>query len=75
MIISADKGHLDKSGSLGLREPHLAMHGCISTMVNYHALKVIIARRIFIHENFRTRMVVMAPLLCSSSLNFKEASC
>lgn len=38
LLMSADKGYVDKSGPAGLKEPHLAMHGCISTMVNYHAM-------------------------------------
>ena len=39
LLVSADKGYVDKCGALGLKEPHLAMHGCISTMVNYHAMQ------------------------------------
>jgi len=38
MVITADKGYTTKCGPSGLREPHLAMHGCISTMVNFHAV-------------------------------------
>jgi len=37
MFITADKGYVTRCGPSGLREPHLAMHGCISTMVNFHA--------------------------------------
>ena len=38
LIVSGDKGHSCTSAFLGAHEPHIAVHGSFSVMVNYHAM-------------------------------------
>ncbi len=46
LLLSADKGHARELDLLGLGDPHLAHHnGCISLMVNFHALGELVAEQ------------------------------
>ncbi len=38
LLLSADKGYTDEEELFFLSEQYLQSHGCVSTMVNYHAL-------------------------------------
>lgn len=38
VVISGDKGHNNPDHFHGLSDPHIAVHGSFSVMVNYHAV-------------------------------------
>eukprot|EP01138_Halocafeteria_seosinensis_P010471 gb/GECG01010691.1/.p1 GENE.gb/GECG01010691.1/~~gb/GECG01010691.1/.p1 ORF type:complete len:620 (+),score=83.99 gb/GECG01010691.1/:1-1860(+) len=40
LVLVGDKGYLFEEELLGHREPHVAMHGSFSMMVNFHALRL-----------------------------------
>lgn len=43
LLVSGDKGYHDRSSLEGRPEPHLAGHGSVSMMVNYHAIEQYLA--------------------------------
>ncbi|KDO25408.1 hypothetical protein SPRG_09350 [Saprolegnia parasitica CBS 223.65] len=45
LILSGDKGHTNPDHFRGLQDPHIAVHGSFSVMVNYHAIGVYVASR------------------------------
>ncbi|ETW04554.1 hypothetical protein H310_03780 [Aphanomyces invadans] len=45
LILSGDKGHTNPDHFRGLQDPHIAVHGSFSVMVNYHAVGIYVAHR------------------------------
>ncbi|OQR87564.1 hypothetical protein ACHHYP_08517 [Achlya hypogyna] len=45
LLLSGDKGHTNPDHFRGLADPHIAVHGSFSVMVNYHAIGVYVASR------------------------------
>ncbi|KAG9410957.1 hypothetical protein AC1031_018983 [Aphanomyces cochlioides] len=45
LLISGDKGHTNPDHFRGLQDPHIAVHGSFSVMVNYHAIGIYVAHR------------------------------
>ncbi|ETV73365.1 hypothetical protein H257_11873 [Aphanomyces astaci] len=45
LILSGDKGHTNPDHFRGLQDPHIAVHGSFSVMVNYHAIGIYVAHR------------------------------
>lgn len=45
LLMTGDKGYINESEMAGTRDPHIAVHGSFSVMVNFHALKLYFQRR------------------------------
>ncbi|KAF0694841.1 Aste57867_14305 [Aphanomyces stellatus] len=45
LILSGDKGHTNPDHFRGLQDPHIAVHGSFSVMVNYHAVGIYVTHR------------------------------
>ncbi|CEG46653.1 Tetratricopeptide TPR1 [Plasmopara halstedii] len=45
VVLSGDKGHSNPDHFSGISDPHIAVHGSFSVMVNYHAIGVYFASR------------------------------
>ena len=45
IVISGDKGHNNPEQFRGLSDPHIAVHGSFSVMVNYHAVGMLFTSR------------------------------